>query len=111
MENAGNYSPGRTLPNIYEKIHLYSVLFKNHGLLVATSSIEATVHFFVALEKSCHVQLLADAAGKTVKIGDEDAADTYKTVGTAYAGWFSGRPTFQILEANEGVKFEYSKSK
>ncbi|KAI5117085.1 hypothetical protein M0805_009489 [Coniferiporia weirii] len=80
---------------------------KNHGLLVATPSIEATLFYFVALEKSCHVQLMADAAGKTVKIGDEEAADTYKTVGSSFGGWFSGRPAFQLLEANEGVKFEY----
>ncbi|KAL5511002.1 hypothetical protein ACEPAG_3721 [Sanghuangporus baumii] len=82
---------------------------KNHGLLVATSSIEATVHYFTALEKSCQVQLLADAAGRTVKIGDEEAADTYKTVGTSYGGWFSGGPAFQLLEANEGVRFQYRK--
>lgn len=81
---------------------------KNHGLLLATSSIEATVHYFIALEKSCQVQLLADAAGKTVQIGDEEAADTYKTVGSPYAGWFSGRPQFQILEAKEGVSFKYT---
>ena len=72
---------------------------------MATSSIEATVHFFIALEKSCHAQLLADAAGETVKIHDEDAASTYKVVGTQRGGWFSGLPAFQLLEAKEGKKF------
>ncbi|KAL5476375.1 hypothetical protein ACEPAI_3475 [Sanghuangporus weigelae] len=86
-----------------------AIILQNHGLLVATSSIEATVHYFIALEKSCQVQLLVDAAGHTVKIGDEEAADTYKTVGTSYGGWFSGGPAFQLLEANEGVRFEYRK--
>lgn len=32
---------------------------------------------------------------------------TYKTVGTAFGGWFSGLPAFQLLEAKEGVRFEY----
>ncbi|EJD04715.1 arad-like aldolase/epimerase [Fomitiporia mediterranea MF3/22] len=86
-----------------------AIILQNHGLLVATASIEATVHYFIALEKSCQVQLLADAAGKTVKIGDEEALDTYKTVGTPYGGWFSGRPAFQILEASEGKQFELNK--
>ena len=39
-----------------------AVILQNHGLLVATSSIEATVFFFISLEKCCQVQLLADAA-------------------------------------------------
>ena len=85
---------------------------QNHGLLVATPSIEATLFFFVSLEKCCHVQLLADAAaagrgGTTIKVDDEDATYTYKTVGSHRAGWFSALPEFAKLEAKEGVKFKY----
>ena len=80
---------------------------KNHGLLVATASIEATVRYFTLLEKNCHTQLLADAAGAPIKIGDYEAEDTYKTVGTISGGWFSGRPMFQQLEKEEGVRFSY----
>lgn len=55
------------------------------------------------------MQLLADAAGRTVKIEDEYAESTYKTVGTMKGGWFSGLPAFQLLEAKEGVQFDFSK--
>lgn len=84
---------------------------QNHGLLVATDSIEATVFFFTALENACHVQLLADAAAAgrgrpTVKIDSMDALHTHKTVGGSRAGWFQGLPEFQVLEAREGVTFE-----
>jgi hypothetical protein len=56
----------------------------------------------VSLEKCCKVQLMADAAaagrgGKTIKIHDEDAAFTYKTVGTPIAGWFSAKPLFDVI--------------
>ncbi|KAI5123742.1 hypothetical protein M0805_000334 [Coniferiporia weirii] len=83
---------------------------KNHGLLIATRSIEATVHYFVSLEKCCQAQLMADAAAAqtgvpTIKIEDKEAADTYQTVGVG--GWFSGRTHFQSLEAREGNKFEF----
>jgi len=91
-----------------------AVILQNHGLLVATSSIEATVFFFISLEKCCQVQLLADAAAAgrgaaTVKIRADEAKDTYRTVGTMRAGWFSGLPQFDVLEAREGVSFEYKK--
>ncbi|KAJ6615332.1 class II aldolase/adducin N-terminal [Mycena sp. CBHHK59/15] len=39
-----------------------AAILQNHGLLVATASIEATVHFYIALERACQVQLLADTA-------------------------------------------------
>jgi len=94
--------------------HKKAVILQNHGLLVATGSIEATVFFFSSLEKSCKVQLLADAAAagagiKTIKIDDEDALYTYKAIGNERAGWFSGLPEFQALEAREGQKFQLKK--
>ena len=71
-------------------------------------TIEAAVFWFISLEKCCHAQLIADAAAggrghETVKINDEDAAFTYKTIGTPKAGWFSAKPLFDIIakETNE----------
>lgn len=76
--------------------------------MVATTSIEATVHYFVSLEKCCKVQLMSDAAAaqtgiKTVPIGEKEATETYQTVGVG--GWFSGTTHFQALENREGQKF------
>ena len=46
---------------------------------------------------------MADAAaggrgGETVKISDEDASFTYKTIGTPMAGYFSAKPLFDVIE-------------
>lgn len=87
---------------------------QNHGLLVATTNIEATLHFFVSLEKSCQVQLAADAAAagtghKTRKIPPKQAALTHGVVGTMYAGYFNGLSRFQLLEAEEGVSFDFNR--
>ncbi|KAJ7149967.1 class II aldolase/adducin domain-containing protein [Mycena filopes] len=89
-----------------------SAILQNHGLLVATSSIEATLHFYIALERACQVQLLADTAaaarapgGKTVAVNDEQAKETWRLVGSQRAGWFSGCLEFMVLEREEGVKF------
>jgi len=80
-----------------------AALLQNHGLLTCGQSIESTVFWFISLEKCCQVQLLADAAAggrgsETVKIDEEDAVYTYKTVGSEKAGWFSARPEFDVME-------------
>ncbi|KAF4615053.1 hypothetical protein D9613_002999 [Agrocybe pediades] len=94
--------------------HIAAAILRNHGILVATDSIEATVFFFIALEKACQVQLMADAAAagtgrKTVKIPPEDALNTYRANGSLRAGWFQGLPEFQLLEAREGKSYDFAK--
>jgi len=85
-----------------------AAILQNHGLLVATDSIEATLHFYVALERSCQVQLLADAAAKgrgiaPKHITDADALNTWNTVGRLSGGFYSGLPQFQALEHREAT--------
>ncbi|TCD62138.1 hypothetical protein EIP91_007290 [Steccherinum ochraceum] len=93
-----------------------AVILQNHGILVATSSIEATLHFYIALEKSCMVQLLADAAasgtgGQTQKIAPPDAQNSYSVIGKVFpVGWFSAQPHFQVLEKREGDSFKFSET-
>ncbi|KAL8795685.1 MAG: hypothetical protein Q9195_001923 [Heterodermia aff. obscurata] len=80
-----------------------AALLQNHGLLTVGQTIEAAVFWFISLEKCCQAQLMADAAAggrghETVKIHPEDAAFTYKTIGTPAAGWFSGKPLFDLIQ-------------
>lgn len=80
---------------------------------MASASVEATLFFFISLEKCCYTQLMADAAAKgrdgaTVKIAEEDARETYKVVGSHAVGWFSGLPQFDVLERKEGVSFAFA---
>ncbi|EWC45451.1 hypothetical protein DRE_00850 [Drechslerella stenobrocha 248] len=80
-----------------------AALLQNHGLLTCGKTIESTIFWFMSLERSCHAQLLADAAAggrgtETVKIAHDDAAETYKMVGSELAGWFSAKPEFDIME-------------
>ncbi|KAK2810053.1 hypothetical protein FQN50_003247 [Emmonsiellopsis sp. PD_5] len=79
-----------------------AALLQNHGLLTVGKTIEEAVYWFVTLEKCCQTQLMADAAAagrgiSTIKIDDEDAAFTYKTVGSHSSGYFSAKPMFDII--------------
>ncbi|KAF7881520.1 hypothetical protein EAF00_011889 [Botryotinia globosa] len=89
-----------------------AALLQNHGLLTCGESIESAVFWFMSLEKCCHAQLLADAAaggrgGETIKIQEEDAAYTYKTVGTEKAGYFSAKPAFDMMEHESGTDYKW----
>lgn len=82
-----------------------AAILQNHGLITCGGSIESCIFWYLALERSCQAQLLADAAAagraeQTIKISEEDAAYTYKTVGSEIAGWFSARPVFEVAEAD-----------
>jgi ribulose-5-phosphate 4-epimerase/fuculose-1-phosphate aldolase len=84
-----------------------AALLINHGLLTVGGTVEEAVFWFVSMEKCCHAQLMADAAaagrgGETVKIGEEEARYTYKTVGTPLAGWFSAKPLFDLIHKETG---------
>ncbi|KAK4958046.1 hypothetical protein LTR10_004471 [Elasticomyces elasticus] len=79
-----------------------AIILQNHGLLAASDTVEATVFWYVSLEKLCHVHLTALAAvggdlNKIVQVKDEDAAETYKSLGLPLSGWFSAKPMFDEI--------------
>lgn len=86
-----------------------AALLGNHGLLTAGSTIEATIAWFVLLEKCCQVQLAADASsagtGKPlVTIGAEEARSTWEAIGSQDGGYFMGLPLFQVAEREFGER-------
>ncbi|KAI8956274.1 class II aldolase and Adducin domain-containing protein [Xylaria longipes] len=88
-----------------------AAILASHGLLTVGKTIESCVFWFTSLEKCCHAQLLADAAaagrgGETVKVADDEADFTYKTVGSEVAGWFSAKPAFDMMEHEAGNEYK-----
>lgn len=71
-----------------------AVILRNHGLITVGHSVESAAWWFLALERSCQVQLLAEAAGSPVLIDEEQAALTHDQVGSELAGWFSFQPLY-----------------
>lgn len=61
-----------------------AMILQNHGLLTASDSVEATVFWYVSLEKLCQTQLLALAAvggdeSKIKSVGKQEAAKYVST--------------------------------
>lgn len=81
-----------------------AVILQNHGLLTVGRSVDEAAFWFISLDKTCQVQLLADAASagngyKKRIIGDEEAAFTYEQAGGEFLGyemkiWLSGADVF-----------------
>jgi ribulose-5-phosphate 4-epimerase/fuculose-1-phosphate aldolase len=83
-----------------------AVILRNHGLLTVGTSIDAAAWWFITMDRSCHAQLLAEAAGKPVKIAHESARLTYAQVGDEYGGWFQFQPLWQKITREEPDLFE-----
>ena len=70
------------------------MILQNHGLLTVGGSVDAAAFWFMSLDKTCHAQLLADAAAngagrKKIMIDDEEAEYSYAQVGTEEKGWLA----------------------
>src|SRR5271157_2720243 len=45
-----------------------AAILRNHGLLTVGETVEEAAWWFITMDRSCHAQLLAEAAGEPVKI-------------------------------------------
>ncbi|MCC3771238.1 class II aldolase/adducin family protein [Streptomyces sp. UNOC14_S4] len=78
-----------------------AVILRNHGLLTVGDSVDAAAWWFITMERSCQVQLLAKAAGKPVLIDEEFARATRESLGNDLAGWVNYQPLYQQITRSE----------
>src|SRR5437588_5244257 len=50
-----------------------AVILRNHGLLTVGQTVDEAAFWFITMERSCQVQLMAEAAGTPVHIEEENA--------------------------------------
>jgi ribulose-5-phosphate 4-epimerase/fuculose-1-phosphate aldolase len=74
-----------------------AVILRNHGLLTVGHSVDEAVWWFITMERSCQVALLAEAAGTPKLIDGEMAERTRSQVGSHLAGWFSFQPLYDRI--------------
>jgi len=87
-----------------------AAILQNHGLLTVGHSVDEAAFWFISLDKTCHAQLLADAASagngyKKVMIEEEEAEFTYKQVGLPPKGWLAFQGYYDEQVAKTGGSF------
>src|ERR1700740_1292178 len=63
-----------------------AVILRNHGLLTVGQTVDEAAWWFITMDRSCHAQLLAEAAGEPVLIDREYALTTRQQVGKHETG-------------------------
>lgn len=76
-----------------------AVILQNHGLLTVGQTVDAAAWWFITMERSCQVQLLAEAAAARngvapVQIREASAQQAFNLIGTPNAGWFQFQPLY-----------------
>ena len=75
-----------------------AAVLRNHGLLTVGKSVDEAAWWYVSMERSCQVQLLAEAAahGQPLRTIPEAACkQAHGVIGVPFSGWFQ----FQLLYA------------
>jgi ribulose-5-phosphate 4-epimerase/fuculose-1-phosphate aldolase len=83
-----------------------AVILRNHGLVTVGRTIDAALFWFLALERCCQAQLLADAAGTPILIDAGQAAATRADIGTDGFGRLSFQPLWQKITHEQPDLFE-----
>nr|POE79917.1 decarboxylase novr [Quercus suber] len=87
-----------------------AIILQNHGLLTVGETIDAAAFWFLSLDKTCHAQLLVDAAAhgsghQKTFISDEEAKSSYEQVGLPAKGWLAFQPYYDEILAKTGGSF------
>ena len=74
-----------------------AAILRNHGLLTVGTTVDEAAWWYITMERTCHVQLMAEAAGDPISIDDECARQTQSQVGGRLAGWLSFQPLYDKI--------------
>ena len=78
-----------------------AIILRNHGLLTVGETVDAAAWWFVAMDRCCHAQLLAQAAGPLTHIPAETARLTRDQIGSHLIAWNSFQPLYETVARAE----------
>ncbi|MBQ4847827.1 class II aldolase/adducin family protein [Pseudoalteromonas sp. MMG005] len=74
------------------------MILQNHGLLTVGRSVESASWWYIAMERACQVQLMAEAAGSPRLIEESIAKQTYKHIGRERTGWYNFLSLYESIK-------------
>ena len=78
-----------------------AVILRNHGLLTVGQTVDEAAWWFITMDRSCHAQLLAEAAGSPVLIDPPTARLAAGQVGGHRSGWLGFQSLYEWIVAEE----------
>jgi ribulose-5-phosphate 4-epimerase/fuculose-1-phosphate aldolase len=78
-----------------------AAILANHGLLTVGRTVDEAAWWFITMERSCEVQLLAEAAGRAVLIDPDVAETTAGQTGGHRTGWRQFQPLYDWIVAEQ----------
>jgi len=78
-----------------------AAILRNHGILTVGQTVDEAAWLYITMERTCEVQLLAEAAGTPVPIDADMARLTREQVGSRFACWFSFQPLYDKIVAEQ----------
>lgn len=78
-----------------------AIILRNHGLLTVGHSVDEAAWWFIAMERCCQSQLMAEAVGKPISIDPEIASLTSSQIGSHYSGWFNFQSLYDKIVREE----------
>ncbi len=77
--------------------HRKAVILQNHGTLTVGRTVDEAAWYFITMDRSCQVQLMAEAVGKPRLISHEAALVAQKQVGNPRVAWFQYQPLWDLI--------------
>jgi len=78
-----------------------AAILRNHGSLTVGHTVDEAAWLYITMERSCEVQLMAEAAGTPISIDADMARMTRDQVGSHLAGWLSFQPLYDKIVADQ----------
>ncbi|WP_042349307.1 class II aldolase/adducin family protein [Bacillus massiliigorillae] len=81
-----------------------AVILRNQGFMTVGYSVDEAVSWFIAMDRACKAQLLAEAEGNENIMNERKAVNMHSQFGTAHEGWLNFQPLwYKLIEEEPDV--------
>jgi len=74
-----------------------ALILRNHGNLTVGTTVDEAAWWYLAMERCCQAQLLAEAAGDPIPVPHQAAEYAREQGGSHYAGWIGFQPLYDLI--------------